>query len=161
MGSRLSSERPATVNDSPNIGIEGQRWAYLAALDDELLQGGHMMSECAVELLRNADVCYVNGAFVAGIVMAAAAVETWIRAEPAARPKATFYELLGDSDLSPEVIVEVHALRKMRNRWVHVDDPNDDQELLGEFNGNHPKLEAECRAAMRTVRRVLYSCPWV
>jgi len=137
------------------------RWAYLASLDDELLQGGHIISEYAAELMRNADICYVNGAFVAGIVMAAAAVETWLRSMPGAKPNATFYELIGQAGLPQEAADAAQALRKVRNGWVHVDDPEDDQDLLEEFEKAHPRLEADCRAAMRTVRRVVFSCPWV
>jgi hypothetical protein len=147
-----------TMDDQP---IKKARWDYLVALDEELLQGDVMMSEYAVELLRNADVCYVSGAFVAGIVMAAAAVETWLRGELNPGGKKTFFDLIGQCGLSPAVIDEVHTLRKMRNGWVHVGDPSDDERLLEEFEKGHPKLETECRAAMRIVRRVLYSCQGV
>lgn len=93
--------------------------------------------------------------------MAAAAIETWLRSESRMDNKATFFELIEKSGFPPGVVSEMHGLRRVRNGWVHVGDPFDDQKLLDEFNRGHPKLENDCRLAMRTVRVVLYSCPWI
>lgn len=61
--------------------VEKERWDYLFALDDELLRGGVMLSEWCSFIVREADIAFVHGAFLATILTTVSAIETYLRAE--------------------------------------------------------------------------------
>ena len=60
---------------------EEAKWAYLTALDDELLKGGATMSEWCAFIVRDCDYAFVGGANLATVITATAAIETYLRAE--------------------------------------------------------------------------------
>jgi hypothetical protein len=136
-----------------------RRWEWLVQLDDEMLQGGVMTSDFAAELIRNADLCFVGDAFVACLVMCGATIETWLREE--GTPGNRFIDLIDASDFDAATKAEMHALRKERNRWVHIDDPWEDNDLEEQYSSGHPELQAKCKDALRLMRKVVYSTPCV
>ena len=135
---------------------EEDRWAWLSDLDDDLLQGGVILSDQAIVLTRNADICFASGAFVACIVMCAATVETWLRGEG---DKGRFIDLVDASDFDTVTKSKMHALRRDRNRWVHVDDPWAETDLVEEYSAGDTVLEYQCKEALRLMRTVVYSNP--
>jgi len=143
------------------MSTEEQRWEWVSNLDDQMLDGGAQISEHACELIRNADISFASGAYVACIVMSAATIETWLRVEGCDSKKWRFQELIDSSEFDITMKKEMHNLRKARNRWVHVDTAQDDLELLDQHDKGHPQLEAECREAVVTMRKVVFSNPWV
>jgi hypothetical protein len=138
---------------------DDRRWEWLVQLDDELLAGGVMTSGFAAELIRNADLCSVHDAFVACLVMCGATIETWLREEGTQGNR--FVDLIDASDFDSATKVEMHALRIERNRWVHIGDPWDDNDLEEQYSIGHPDLEAKCVSALRLMRKVVYSSPFV
>ena len=136
------------------------RWEWLAQLDEELLDGGVITSDFAAELIRNADLCFIHDAFVACLVMCGATIETWLREEEGTHDK-RFVELIDASDLDPATKTEMHELRKERNRWVHIDDPWEGNDLEDQYSNGHPDLKAQCQSALRLMRKVVYSMPWI
>jgi hypothetical protein len=65
------------------------------------------------------------------------------------------------SHLTPDLKADLHRLRRYRNRWVHVDDPNDDEALLADPEPVERELEAMARLAARALRRTIYSMQWI
>lgn len=135
------------------------KWAYLVALDDDLLRGGVTLSEWASFLGRDADVAFVHGAHLACVVVSLAGVETHLRSESGSA-STRLVELIDNSQLEPELISELHALRRYRNRWVHVADPSDDAALLVDPAKHEGELEEMAKRCVAALRRVLYSNPW-
>lgn len=130
--------------------------AFLISLDDELLKCGVTLSEWCVFLIRDADIAFVAGAYVASIVTAACAIETYLRAE-AGGSKQRFVHLIEGSGLDESLKLALHTLRRYRNNWVHVEDAVNDDELLLRPEAVEAELEDQASAAMRTLRRVMYS----
>jgi hypothetical protein len=64
---------------------EEQTWEYLVELDETLLQGGVILSEWATFLIKDADIAFVNGAHLAGIITGLAGIETHLRGEAGSR----------------------------------------------------------------------------
>jgi len=56
---------------------------------------------------------------------------------------------------------DLHALRKYRNKWVHVDDPWDDTALLEDPEVTEHELEQMAIFAARALRRTIYENQWV
>ncbi len=139
--------------------LNEDRWAWLAQLDEEMLQGGVMMSDFANELIRNADLCFASGAFVACLVMSGATIETWLREECTDGDR--FIELIDASDFDASTKAAMHDLRRERNRWVHIDNPWEECDLEDQYSRGHPDLESKCRGALRLMRSVVYSTPWL
>jgi hypothetical protein len=56
---------------------------------------------------------------------------------------------------------EIHTLRKFRNKWVHIDDPWTDDELLEKPEAIEDELEKMAFFAVRTLRKTIYENQWV
>src|SRR6185369_15543747 len=113
---------------------EHERWAHIVALDDELLKGGVILSEWCTFIVRDADTAFAGGAHLAAILTAVSGIETYVRSEHTATRKKRLVELIDQAAINADLKADLHALRKYRNKWVHVDSPWEDDELL-----EHPK----------------------
>ena len=138
-----------------------ERWALLVALDDELLGGGVILSEWCAFIVREADTAFANGAHLASILTAVSAIETYLRSEHAATGKERLVELIDRSSIDTGLKGDLHALRKYRNRWVHVDDPWNDAKLLEQPEIKERELEDMALFAARVLRRTIYENQWV
>jgi hypothetical protein len=117
------------------------------------------MSDFASELIRNADLCFASGAFVACLVMSGATIETSLREEGTDGDR--FIELIDASDFDASTKAAMHELRRERNRWVHIDNPWGECDLEDQYGRGHPDLESKCKGALRLMRSVVYSAPWL
>ena len=140
---------------------EKARWDYLTKLDDELLIGGVVLSEWVVFVVQEADVAFVAGANLASILTAVSAIETQLRSEYANRSRERLVDLINRAEISEELRQDLHALRRYRNKWVHVTDPNDDQEIIDAPEGYRQELEKMAFIAARAMRCVLYRNQWL
>lgn len=140
---------------------EGERQAYLDALDDKLLKGGGILSEWCSIVVRHVDMAFVNGAHLAAILTAVSAIETYLRSEQSPDGKERLVELIDNADIDGPLKLDLHTLRKYRNRWVHVDNPWDDGELLSSPEAAEEELERMALFALHTLRRTIYSSQWI
>ncbi|PSH04913.1 MAG: hypothetical protein CXZ00_05090 [Acidobacteria bacterium] len=140
---------------------EEDRWKLLVALDEELLHGGVILSEWCSFLVRESDVAFANGAYLACILTALSAIETHLRSEFQKSGKKRLVDLIDSSDLEPELVCDLHTLRRYRNQWVHVSDPWDDQELIQNPVQCEDELGRMAVFAVRALRRTIYSNPWI
>lgn len=137
---------------------ENQRRNYTLQLDEEFLLGGVLLSEWTTLLVREADRSFWAGSPLASILAAQAAIECHLRFEyfEGTKKKLSFYELIEESPLDQGLRTELHELRKFRNRWVHVNDPSDDEDLLARPEYHQGRLLTAAEMAVRTLRQVLY-----
>ncbi len=140
---------------------EGERQAYLDALDDKLLKGGAILSEWCSLVVRHVDIAFVNGAHLAVILTAVSAIETYLRSEQSPNGKERLVELIDHADIDRPLKLDLHTLRKYRNRWVHVDNPWDDDELLSSPEAAEDELERMALFALHTLRRTIYNSQWI
>src|SRR5579862_2624534 len=136
-----------------------EKLQHILELDEELLVGGVVVSEFSAFLVRDVDVAYCAGAYLAAMVLSQAAIESHLRYEYAdsmpSKPRG-FRDLIEASPLEPDLRAELHHLRRVRNAWIHVSDPAEDAELLSNQNRWEDELAIEARNAIRLLRRVLY-----
>lgn len=137
------------------------RWEFIGSLDDQLLKGGVTLSEWCSFIVREVDYAFVGGSHLGTIVLAVAAIETYLRSEYGRLRRLTLFESIEQSPINDSLKYDIHALRKYRNRWVHVSDPTDDQELLDHPEKYDTELELMARSAIRTLRQVIYENQWV
>jgi hypothetical protein len=138
-----------------------ERWDHLNALDDELLKGGVMLSEWCTFIVRETDTAFVGGAHLACILTAVAGIETYLRSEIPDGARRTFSELIDAVVLDPELRLDLHDLRRYRNKWVHVNDPWEDAALLEAPEKMEEELERMAFFAARQLRRTIYANPWI
>jgi hypothetical protein len=138
-----------------------ERWDHLNALDDELLKGGVMLSEWCTFIVRETDTAFVGGAHLACILTAVAGIETYLRSEIPDGAKRTLSELIDAVVLDPELRIDLHHLRRYRNKWVHVNDPWEDAALLKAPEKMEEELERMAFFAARQLRRTIYANPWI
>ncbi len=140
---------------------EEERWNFLSDLDEQLLKGGTILSEWCCFIVKEADIAFANGANLASILTALAAIETHLRAEAGAGPKETLSALIESAPISDDLRDDLHRLRKYRNRWVHVSDPWDDQKLQTNPEDYEGELQNMAVKAAVALRRTLYNNQWV
>ena len=140
---------------------DNDRWAELVALDDELLKGGVMLSEWCSFIVRESDTAYVNDAYLASLLTAVSGIETYLRSEHSKTGKERLVDLINRASIDHELKVDLHTLRKYRNKWVHVDDPWDDQNLLENPEETEKELRKMAFFAARALRRTIYENQWV
>lgn len=96
-----------------------------------------------IELMAQARVSYVNGQFIAAVMLAAAFVEHSLAGELAGRglsPKkngfADLVEAATNNNLLPvDVLEETSALGKLRNPYAHRFDPEDESRYAATLSG--------------------------
>ncbi len=140
---------------------EEERWNLLLALDDELLKGGVILSEWCTFLTRESDTAFAKGIYLASILTALSAIETHLRSEEMEAQRKRLTELIDASGLEPELVRDLHTLRKYRNKWVHVADPWEDEALIQNPAQCEDELENMALFAIKALRRTIYSNPWV
>lgn len=138
-----------------------QRWSHLVALDDELLKGGVILSEWCSFIVREADIAFAEGANLASILTAVSGIETYLRSEHAETGKERLVDLIGRASIDASLKADLNALRKYRNKWVHVDDPWNDSSLLERSEDTEDELERMALFAARALRRTIYENQWV
>lgn len=140
---------------------EDERWAFLVQLDDELLKGGVILSEWCSFIFKEADTAFAKGAHLASILTAMSGIETYLRSEYSEGRNQRLHELIEQSPIDSKLKDDLHKLRKYRNKWVHVDDPWRDEELLDQPETYEQELEEMAIFAAKALRRTIYENPWV
>jgi hypothetical protein len=137
------------------------REKFRADLDEEFLLGGVMLSEWCNFIVCECDTAFVAGADLATIILAVSAIETYLRAEYPRTRKADLYNLIENAPIAADLKMEIHALRRYRNRWVHVESPELDQDLLDDPGRYVQELEKMAHVGVRTLRRTIYENQWI
>ena len=137
-----------------------QKESFVLALEEELLKGGVTLSEWATRISQEATETFVSGHHLAALLTAVAAIETHLRAEGSAS-KTRLQDLVTQSGLDEGIKIEVHVLRRYRNRWVHVNAPWDDDSLLREPEVAEQELFEMSKRSIAAMMKVLFSNQWV
>lgn len=143
---------------------EEQKWDYINQLDEELLIGGVILSEWTTFLVKDAETAFCSGAYLASILASQAAIESHLRYDyfNSTETKGwTFYDLIEKSNLKSELKNELHVLRKYRNKWVHVNDPSNDNELLERPEYYETELADFSKTTIKSMLKILYSNQFV
>ena len=138
---------------------EQEKWEYINKLDEELLIGGVILSEWSTFLIKDAETAFCNDANLAAILVAVAGIESHLRFEYFTEPSEKnyrLYDLINNAPIPDELKEELHKLRKYRNKWVHVENPNDDEELLNKPEYVEEELEDMAQFAIRLLLQTIY-----
>lgn len=136
------------------------REAMLVALDDELLKGGVILSEWCTFIIQETDQAFISNANLASILTAVAGIETYLKSEYTHLRKERLVTLINASDIAEDLKQDLHTLRRYRNKWVHVEDPWDDEQLLSTSGDDHSEIERMAFFASRALRRTIYQNQW-
>jgi hypothetical protein len=102
-----------------------------------------------------------SGAHLASILTAVAGIETYLRSEHSESGKERLVELIDSATIDDSLKGDLHVLRKYRNKWVHVDEPWNDESLLEHPEHTEQELEHMAFFAARALRRTIYENQWV
>ncbi|MCL2119491.1 MAG: hypothetical protein FWH27_13805 [Planctomycetaceae bacterium] len=141
-----------------------QKWDYINQLDEELLQGGIALSEWTTFLAKDAEIAFCSGAYIASILACQAAIESHLKYDYFNSEQTcgwSFYNLIEKSDLEDELKNNLHSLRKYRNKWIHVNDPACDEDLLEKPDYYEEELLEFAKKSIKTMLEVLYSNPFI
>lgn len=140
------------------------KWQYLVELEEELLQGGVILSEWTTFLVKDAQIAFCAGAYLSSILASQSAIESHLKYDVFSSDESKkwgFYQLIENSSFGSGFKEELHELRKLRNLWVHVSDPQDDHDLLNRPEYHEQELKQFAIRTMRTVLTVIYNNPWI
>ncbi|WP_041366635.1 hypothetical protein [Methylophaga frappieri] len=140
---------------------EEERCNHIVSLDEELLKGGAILSECCSFMIRESDLASVHGANLTSILTAVSGIETYLRSEYSEKERCSLFELIDRAPISDDLRSDLHKLRKYRNMWGHVNDPWDDQMLLDAPEESEKELEEIALFAARALRKTIYENQWV
>jgi hypothetical protein len=141
---------------------EQDKWEYVNDLDEDLLQGGVILSEWTTFLAKDAATAFCTNANLAAILACQAAIESHLRFDYfdfKESKKWGFYQLIENSSLSDELKKDLHQLRNFRNKWVHVKDPTNDSELLERPEYHEYELLQVAKKSIKTMLKTLYNNP--
>lgn len=139
--------------------MEQQKWDYLVSLHDEFHLGGTILSEWTVFIIRDAETAFCCGADLSAILAALAAVESHLRYEYFSNQNTKGWglsKLIDRAALPLGLSDELHSLRRLRNKWVHVENPTEDDHLLEKPEYHEAELRKAAGLAMQSMIRVLY-----
>lgn len=137
-----------------------EKETFVLSLEDELLKGGVMLSEWATRISQEATESFVGGLHLASLLTGMAAIETHLRSEYG-DAKTRLQDLIEKAEIPDSLKLEIHALRRYRNRWVHVAEPWDDEPLLDGPNALDEELFRMSKRCTEAMMRVLFSSQWV
>ncbi|MEH2159856.1 MAG: hypothetical protein V7K38_02170 [Nostoc sp.] len=143
---------------------EEEKWDYINTLDEQLLLGGVILSEWSTFLAKDAEIAFCSGANLAAILVAQSAIESHLRYEyfdSVATKGWGLYRLLENAPLPVDLKDDLHKLRQFRNKWVHVEDPTQDEDLLEKPEYHEAELEQMAKLAIKSMLRVFYMEQWV
>jgi hypothetical protein len=143
---------------------EQQKWDYINELDEELLLGGVILSEWTTFLVKDAEIAFCSGAYLASILASQAAIESHLRYDyfkSAETKRYSFYDLIEKTNLNSELTNELHNLRKYRNKWVHINNPSNDNELLERPEYYEAELVVFSKTTIKTMLKIIYSNQYV
>lgn len=139
---------------------EKQKWEYINRLDEELLLGGVVLSEWTTFLAKDAEIAFCSGAYLSSILASQASIESHLRYEYFSGNTSknwSLYNLIENSQLDCNLKSELHDLRKYRNKWVHVNEVEEDSQLLEKPEYFEAELLETSKKAIKSMLRVLYS----
>lgn len=140
---------------------EKEKWDYIISLDEKLMGGGYILSEWAIFIVKQADLAFIHGAYLPAIITAASAVETYLRSEHSGSEKISFYALIDSSAINEALKTKLHQLRQFRNKWVHIENPWEDQLIIANEDKIEQELEFMATTAIEVMRETIYETPWV
>lgn len=139
---------------------ETEKWNYINNLDEELLLDGVIISEWTTFLVKDAEIAFCSGAYLSSILACQAAIECHLRYEyfgEIETKRWSFFKLIENSQLNDKLISELHELRKYRNKWIHVNDPHADSQLLEKPEYYEDDLFMFSKKAIKIMLMVIYS----
>jgi len=141
---------------------ENERWEQLVLLDEKYLEGGIILSEWCSFLCRDTELAYASGAFLSTIITAVAGIEAYLRSEYKHDEKHTsLFKLIKESPIEPKLKEDIQVLRKYRNKWVHIDNPWEDEILLEKAEDYEKQIEEMALFAIDVLLRTIYENPWI
>ena len=152
------------IQNARTIMNEQEKWNYINELDDQLLKGGVMLSEWTAFLVRDAQTAFCSDANLSSILACQAAIESHLKFDYFTNDESKkwgFYKLIENSNLNSDLKSELHELRLFRNKWVHVNDPENDIELLDAPEYHENELRNFAIKTMRIMLVTLYTSPSV
>tara|TARA_R110002049_G_C9089427_1_gene556153 strand:+ start:591 stop:1013 length:423 start_codon:yes stop_codon:yes gene_type:complete len=138
-----------------------ERWNFINSLDEELLKGGVILSEWCSFIVRETDVAFASGADLASILTSVSGIETYLRSEYSLNRRESLFDLIENSPIDESLRSDLHKLRRYRNKWVHVSEPWDDQELLSDPQDREAELEEMAMFSAKVLRKTIYENQWV
>lgn len=94
-------------------------------IQEDVLKGGICIQDWTTFQLENAYIAYCAGANLACVVMCQAAIESYIRDDEKLSDR-SFYDLIENSSFNTNIKTKHHKLRGYRNKWVHINDKDND-----------------------------------
>lgn len=128
----------------------------LEKIQDEVLRGGICLEDWTSFQLENAYISFCAGADLSCILMCQAAIESFLRRDEYISSR-SFFDVIEKCPLSKDLRNRLHHLRQYRNKWMHIDDLEDDNAIVIDYN----ELEKMAIFSYRLTLEVFHYHPFI
>lgn len=80
------------------------------SLDEELLNGGVILSEWCSFIVRESDLAFVHGANLASILAAVSGIVTYLRSEYAKKERSSLFEVINDAPIADDILLTIKCI---------------------------------------------------
>lgn len=126
-------------------------------IEQEMTGGSYLASDHAIALFADLQCCYCVGAWISVIVLSVSIIDSHLRETEALNQKVGTSKLLDDYYFGKD---DINWLRKLRNRYVHVDMNNPVLEMNHQYLNRH-QLENDATRAVKMTIQALFQSPGI
>jgi len=133
---------------------ERRKWFENELESKQHPMASYLVSDQGTALLVELQSCYCAGAFLAVIILSVSIIDAQLRETEAMDNK------IGTAKLLDEYFTgkDINWLRKLRNKYVHVDIDNSALTIDDQYN-NRKQMESDARLAIQMVIHAFFQSP--
>ncbi|MBP6310887.1 MAG: hypothetical protein KA408_01355 [Flavobacteriales bacterium] len=124
-------------------------------IEQSMTGGSYLVSDHSTALFADLQACYCIGAWISVIVLSISIIDSHLRETEALNVKVGTAKLLDDYYFGKD---DINWLRKLRNRYVHVDIDNPALEMNHQYL-NRKQLESDATRAVKMIIQAFFQSP--
>lgn len=132
-----------------------KRYSWIDNEIEQSIKGSYMVSDHATALFLDLQACYCIGAWLSVIILSVSVIDAHLRETEAMDDKIGTAKLLEEYYFGHD---DINWLRRLRNKYVHVDVDNPALEMNVQYN-NRAELEKDATKAIKMVIAAFFQSP--
>jgi|AntAceMinimDraft_14_1070370.scaffolds.fasta_scaffold248390_1 hypothetical protein len=142
--------------DFPNRTVWQKRSDWIEnEIENNMTGGSYLVSDHATALFADLQACYCIGAWLSVVILSVSIIDSHLRETEAMDDKIGTAKLLNDYYEGP---YDVNWLRKLRNKYVHLDIDNPALEMNHQYN-KRDEMEQDATKAIKMIIRAFFQSP--
>lgn len=124
-------------------------------IEESMTFGSYSVSDHATTLFADLQACYCIGAWLSVIILSVSIIDAHLRETECLEDKIKTAKLLNDYYKGP---YDINWLRKLRNKYVHIDIDNPALEMNHQYN-KRAEMEEDATKAIKMIIKAFFQSP--